>query len=115
MKTKKEHGSALVLWKATRRNAKVSRTRRVERFWRAVVETSLSGYGKVRNTCFGYSVSRVSDVSALVLPDADFECMGVLMEHSQDVKSVAWHPREEVSQSDWLDLVLHGSFMNIRS
>ena len=32
-----------------------------------------------------------------VHPDADFECMGVLMEHSQDVKCVAWHPKEEVS------------------
>lgn len=31
-------------------------------------------------------------------PDADFECMGVLMEHSQDVKCVAWHPKEEVSR-----------------
>ena len=40
----------------------------------------------------------VSDALTSVLPDADFECMGVLMEHSQDVKSVAWHPREEVSQ-----------------
>lgn len=29
-------------------------------------------------------------------PDYDFECMGVLMEHSQDVKCVAWHPTEEV-------------------
>ncbi|TFY51071.1 hypothetical protein EVJ58_g10756, partial [Rhodofomes roseus] len=31
-----------------------------------------------------------------VHPDYDFECMGVLMEHSQDVKCVAWHPTEEV-------------------
>lgn len=31
-----------------------------------------------------------------VHPDSDFECMGVLMEHSQDVKCVAWHPTEEV-------------------
>lgn len=35
--------------------------------------------------------------SVIVHPDADFECMGVLMEHSQDVKCVAWHPKEEVS------------------
>ena len=33
----------------------------------------------------------------LVQPDADFECMGVLMEHTQDVKCVAWHPTEEVN------------------
>lgn len=32
----------------------------------------------------------------IVHPDADFECMGVLMEHTQDVKCVAWHPIEEV-------------------
>ncbi|EMD34759.1 hypothetical protein CERSUDRAFT_125316 [Gelatoporia subvermispora B] len=31
-----------------------------------------------------------------VHPDSDFECMGVLMEHTQDVKCVAWHPHEEV-------------------
>ena len=34
-----------------------------------------------------------------VHPDHDFECMGVLMEHTQDVKAVAWHPTEEVSRS----------------
>ena len=32
----------------------------------------------------------------LVHPDADFECITVLMEHKQDVKCVAWHPTEEV-------------------
>lgn len=31
-----------------------------------------------------------------VQPDSDFECLSVMMEHSQDVKSVAWHPKEEV-------------------
>ncbi|THH04942.1 hypothetical protein EW146_g10040 [Bondarzewia mesenterica] len=30
------------------------------------------------------------------MADQDFECMGVLMEHTQDVKAVAWHPKEEV-------------------
>src|ERR1700731_3102915 len=34
-----------------------------------------------------------------VHPDSDFECMGVLMEHTQDVKCVAWHPTEEVCAS----------------
>lgn len=33
-----------------------------------------------------------------VQPDADFECLSVLMEHTQDVKCVAWHPHEEVSE-----------------
>lgn len=34
---------------------------------------------------------------SLVHPDSDFECVTVSMEHSQDVKCVAWHPKEEVS------------------
>lgn len=33
--------------------------------------------------------------SAAVGP-ADFECLAVLMEHSQDVKCVTWHPTDEV-------------------
>lgn len=45
------------------------------------------------------SIFNISDLSLIltVHPDSDFECMGVLMEHSQDVKCVAWHPKEEVS------------------
>ena len=31
-----------------------------------------------------------------VQPDADFECIAVMMEHTQDVKTIAWHPKEEV-------------------
>lgn len=31
-----------------------------------------------------------------VQPDAEFECLGVLMHHTQDIKCVAWHPKEEV-------------------
>jgi cytosolic iron-sulfur protein assembly protein CIAO1 len=34
-----------------------------------------------------------------VHPDSDFECMGVLMEHTQDVKCVAWHPKDEILAS----------------
>ncbi len=41
--------------------------------------------------------SRMSLTQILAQPDADFECMGVLMEHTQDVKCVAWHPTEEVN------------------
>lgn len=33
-----------------------------------------------------------------VHPDSELECLSVLMEHTQDVKSVAWHPKEEVSR-----------------
>lgn len=31
-----------------------------------------------------------------VLPDGEFETISVLMEHTQDVKAVAWHPLDEV-------------------
>jgi hypothetical protein len=31
-----------------------------------------------------------------VQPDSDFECIAVMMEHSQDVKTLSWHPKEEV-------------------
>jgi WD40 repeat protein len=34
-----------------------------------------------------------------VHPDSDFECMGLLAEHTQDVKCVAWHPTEEILAS----------------
>jgi len=34
-----------------------------------------------------------------VQADSDFECLAVLMEHTQDVKSLAWHPHEEVRPS----------------
>lgn len=34
---------------------------------------------------------------SVVQPDADFECLSVLMHHTQDVKCVAWHPKEEES------------------
>ncbi|KAH8799187.1 WD40-repeat-containing domain protein [Flagelloscypha sp. PMI_526] len=32
-------------------------------------------------------------------PDNEFECVAVLMEHTQDVKSVSWHPHEEILAS----------------
>lgn len=41
-------------------------------------------------------IAQSAQLSA-VKPDAEFECMGVLMTHSQDVKCVAWHPTEEVN------------------
>jgi len=52
-----------------------------------------------------------------VLPEADFECMSVLIEHLQDVKSVAWHPRKGVSREFLLHLAVHDFFLfvNIRS
>jgi cytosolic iron-sulfur protein assembly protein CIAO1 len=32
--------------------------------------------------------------------DDDFECVAVLQEHSQDVKTVVWHPHEDVGGMD---------------
>jgi hypothetical protein len=34
-----------------------------------------------------------------VQPDSDFECIAVMMEHSQDVKTLSWHPKEEVGRA----------------
>ena len=31
--------------------------------------------------------------------EAEFDCLSVLMEHSQDVKTVTWHPKEELLAS----------------
>ena len=33
-----------------------------------------------------------------ILEDGEFECVAVLQEHTQDVKSVKWHPNQEVIQ-----------------
>lgn len=42
-------------------------------------------------------IPRIASRNPTVQPDGDFECLSVLMEHSQDVKCVAWHPKEDVS------------------
>ena len=58
--------------------------------------------GKLCNKLPSLSLSKLlirllSSRSSSVQPDADFECMSVLMEHTQDVKCVTWHPKEEVN------------------
>ena len=88
------NGNALVFLRATRPNAKVLPGPVPAACLPAVVATRLSGYGKVCGLAPRWTVSLTQ---ILVQPDADFECMGVLMEHSQDVKCVAWHPTEEVN------------------
>ena len=99
MKTAKRrrlaNGNASVSSRATRPSARVLPGPVLAACSQAVVATRLSGYGKV---C-GFYVKRWSDplIEIPVQPDADFECMGVLMEHTQDVKCVAWHPTEEVN------------------
>ena len=53
------------------------------------------GSGKVRHIS-AINLVDLPNSLLLVHPDADFECITVLMEHKQDVKCVAWHPTEEV-------------------
>src|SRR6202011_5594199 len=57
----------------------------------------LFGSGRVRNPI----PDQFEDMNNMftVHPDSDFECLGVLMEHTQDVKCVAWHPTEEILAS----------------
>ena len=96
--TAKRHpanGNALASLKGTRPNVKASPGLVLAICLLVVVATRLSGYGKVRGFI---SWKTVSLTQILVQPDADFECMGVLMEHTQDVKCVAWHPTEEVNR-----------------
>lgn len=42
---------------------------------------------------------KFTNIAFTVHPDSDFECMGLLAEHTQDVKCVAWHPTEEILAS----------------
>lgn len=91
-----KNGNASRCWRGTKRNARVSHTRRRERYSQRVAETRQYGSGKVI-TKFNHSILHpLTCLPAPVKPDADFECMGVMMEHSQDVKCVAWHPTGEV-------------------
>ena len=62
--------------------------------WLVVAEIRQFGYGRVSTFCH-FSLNNFLIVRK-VLPDSEFETVSVLMEHTQDVKCVAWHPREEV-------------------
>jgi hypothetical protein len=89
------NGNASVSSKATRPNARVLPGPVLEICSLVVVATRPYGCGKVRG--FLHHGGHELLTLVLVQPDADFECMGVLMEHTQDVKCVAWHPTEEVN------------------
>lgn len=43
-------------------------------------------------------------ISVVIDDGAEFDCSDVLQSHSQDVKSVCWHPSKEVQQ--WLCLFI---------
>ena len=90
------NGSALLSSKAMKPNVRVLLGPQLGLSSQAAVATRLSGYGKVRRPKLWAPVIAHQTPAQ---PDADFECMGVLMEHTQDVKCVAWHPREEVDRS----------------
>jgi cytosolic iron-sulfur protein assembly protein CIAO1 len=55
---------------------------------------------------FSTGISALLTIVFVVHPDSDFECAAVLMEHTQDVKAVAWHPHEDVRSLSFLDLRL---------
>ena len=60
-----------------------------------VAETKRYGSGKV-TIQLNHDILLLTSFFVAVKPDAEFECMAVMMEHSQDVKCVSWHPTEEV-------------------
>ena len=91
----KANGNAPVFSKDMRRSANAWPTLPPVHCWRAAVEIRLCGFGKVcRMSLYMHFV--IHTKLTTVQPDSEFECMGVLMSHSQDVKCVAWHPTEEV-------------------
>jgi hypothetical protein len=97
----KENGNAPAYSKDMKPSVRASCTPVLELCWLAAAEIRRCGYGKANIPSF----SSWSETDLLLVhPDADFECMGVLMEHSQDVKCVAWHPREEVNLVFLLEL-----------
>ncbi len=77
------NGSALAYWRDTRQSASVSHTQVQGLYWRVALETKLYGFGKVCSDSFDRRHCIIVEFFATVKPDADFECMGVLMTHSQ--------------------------------
>lgn len=67
------------------------------RFWRAAAGIRAFGSGRV--SPYKYDLGSHLTFISLVQPDAEFECLSVMMEHSQDVKAVAFHPREDILAS----------------
>jgi WD40 repeat protein len=61
------------------------------------------GCGKVRLAApllsFPQNRTELAFLPCAAVGPADFECLAVLMEHSQDVKCVTWHPRDELLAS----------------
>lgn len=90
----KESGNAPVYLKDMKPSVRALHTQVPGLSWLAAAEIRQSGYGKAK---FPPCLSWLEIDLPQVHPDSDFECMGVLMEHSQDVKCVAWHPTEEVN------------------
>lgn len=66
---------------------------RVGSIWQLVVETKLFGFGKV---CGVDYVFKLLIECCLVDEDEEFQCCSVISRHSQDVKMVIWHPKEDV-------------------
>ena len=94
-----ENGNARVYWRATKRSVRAWHIQARGLSWRAAVETRPYGYGKVCALLHTIVSYRFLINYFTVHPDADFECLAVLMDHTHDVKSVAWHPSREILAS----------------
>jgi WD40 repeat protein len=60
-------------------------------YWLHAVGISLFGFGRVKDI---FEFNEI--ITFQVQEDSEFECIAVLHGHSQDVKSVLWHPTKEI-------------------
>lgn len=81
-------------------NVRVSRGVPMGDYWRVVQGINQFGCGKVTSTLpvltLDSQLIMIEVRGCVAVGPAEFECLAVLMEHSQDVKCVTWHPNEEV-------------------
>lgn len=99
------NGNVLLRLKGMRASVRVLLSLVMERYWRAVVGIRAFGSGKVSQSCRLSNERFGRRADLIVQPDSDFECIAVMMEHGQDVKSLAWHPHEEVSYTREIQLI----------
>lgn len=94
-------GNRLIPLRVTRASARASRGALTGGSSRVARGTRASGSGKVRllSLCLSFTTFFLIFPSSSAVGPADFECLAVLMEHSQDVKCVTWHPTDELLAS----------------
>ncbi len=95
-----QHSSVAPRSKATITKSRAWRGLRLGLPWQLVGGISRSGFGRVRVRTT-YTTCDVIDVPMFLCvsddDDDEYECASVLQSHSQDVKSVVWHPTLEVA------------------